>query len=68
VEAGTLLTHCVLLGVLDGVRGFLAGLGGVEWVQGLQALRVEDSGGRTLLTMKAVVRLAGQRGAVAAKR
>lgn len=67
VEAGTLETQCVLLGDLDGVRRFLASLGGVEWVRGLLTLRLEDSGGRTLATLKAVVRLAGQHPAVAGK-
>jgi hypothetical protein len=67
VEAGTLRTQCVLLGDLDGMRRFLAELGGVEWVQGMQALRFEDSGGRTLATLTTVVRLAGQRATVAGR-
>jgi hypothetical protein len=39
-------TQCVLLGDLDGIAPLLGRARRGEWVQGMQALRFEDSGGR----------------------
>lgn len=62
VTTNTLETQCVFLGDLHSVRRFMTSLGGLQCVSGLQTLRIEDAGGRTLVTLKAVISLAKQRG------
>jgi len=58
--SNTLATHCVVVGDLGNVRRFLFTLGGLEYIRRAKALRFENAGGRTMLTMTVLVALSGQ--------